>query len=49
MEDDSGGEEDAEDKGRAEDEVMEAEKGRRLCGFQTGIETGSEQSGGASR
>ena len=49
MEDDSGGEEDEENKGRAEDKVMEAEKGRVLCGFQRGVETDSEWSGGASR
>ena len=35
--DDSGGKEDEEDKVRAEDEVMEDEKGRALCGFETGV------------
>ena len=33
----TGGEEDGEDKGRAEDEVVEAEKERVLCGFKRGV------------
>ena len=41
MLDDSGGEEDEEGKGRAEDEVVEAGNGRASCGFQSGVETGS--------
>ena len=43
MEEDSGGEEDDEDK------VVEAEKGRVSCVFQRGVETDSGWSGGASR
>ena len=46
LQDDSG-EEDEEDKGRAENKVVEAEKRRALCGFQRCVETG--WSGGASR
>ena len=34
---------DEEDKGRAEDKVMEAEKGRVRCGFQRGVEALSGQ------
>ena len=43
MEDDSGGEEDEEDK------VVKAEKGRVSCVFQREVEIDSGWSGGASR
>ena len=37
-----------EDKGRAEDKVVDAEKGRMSCDFQRGVETGSGWSGDVS-
>lgn len=38
---DSEGEKGKEGKGRTKDKVVEAEKGRMLCGFQGGVETAS--------
>ena len=46
MWDDSGSEEDEEDKGRTDYKVVEAETGRVLCGFQRRVETVSGWSGG---
>ena len=39
MEEDSGGEEDEEDRDRAKDEEVEDETGRVLCVLQRGVET----------
>ena len=39
----TGGEEDEEGKGRAEDEMMEAEKGRMTCGFKRGVFLGGQE------
>lgn len=40
MSNDLAGEEDEEGKGRAVHKVVEVIKGRVLCGFQGGVETG---------